>query len=85
MSDHQSADDAMQLRKASEDALSFALHRAGWTEEQIISGLRGHRDAFAHELAERIREAGRAVSFSDAYYVGTGMRDAANLIDPGVA
>ncbi|MFD7776640.1 hypothetical protein [Streptomyces sp. NPDC059753] len=41
-------------------------------------------DAFAHELAEKIREANRAVTFSDAFYVGTGMTDAANLIDPEV-
>ncbi|MEV8056539.1 hypothetical protein AB0P37_08430 [Streptomyces antimycoticus] len=39
-------------------------------------------DEHAHELAERIREADREVSFSDAFYVGTGMGDAADIIDP---
>lgn len=42
-------------------------------------------DEHARELANKIRKADRDVSFSDAYYVGTGMADAADLIDPDKA
>jgi hypothetical protein len=83
--DHASdpVDDATQLRKASEDALTFALRRAGWTEGQIVSGLRGHRDAYAHELAEKIRNSEELRDYTDDHM--DDCNAAADLIDPEVS
>ncbi|MFF3312490.1 hypothetical protein [Streptomyces sp. NPDC002952] len=57
---------------------------AGTVNFSLFGALDEYRAAVEHEAAERIREANWAVSFSDAFYVGTGMQDAANLIDPEV-
>ncbi|MGA4942129.1 hypothetical protein [Streptomyces cinereoruber] len=76
-----------ELRKLDEGAPEFVAAvramTADWSPEDarwdvLMALLEYTRREHAHELAEEIR----AANFGDPYYVGTGQRQAADLIDP---
>jgi len=65
-----------------DDLMSFAQDNCPKTQDSFRALIDAALDEHAHKLAERIRQADSEISFGEAFYVGTGMSDAANLIDP---
>ncbi|MFJ2650857.1 hypothetical protein ACIO1C_29580 [Streptomyces sp. NPDC087420] len=76
-------------RSEAERTLWHTLDEAGWSADQIEEHFAAYRNAYAHELAEKIRDFVGPWSYpGEAEHVirhVAGWRSAADLIDPEVS